>query len=607
MNQTRHKNQRILLVLANSRRLLGRSPFTWATVAWATVAWATAVSPAISQDAGSSFAEQLQARLSPDGKGKTNQNPAPAGSAGSTMRSGAAGERADSKVFSPGMRFGQPPFDLRSLNPLFAEPTPLADQDTTPVLKGESEQAYLAGAQTTAVKLMFGHMAAEFDEAHPVIQSVKYSRLLKRPVWNVRFGVSLSVRESGTDGEDPAPIPLDQTQRNATAAAPAALDRNGPDRNGPDREGMANDFARALQSRIGSNPKPRRPVERTRDRRTSSAREAAEVDESNPTGAATEAASATPSAAPNLTTDEVQAEFNRTLGLVAQVVAEEFAVRYNRGDFGMPMVTSQASAVPSTDAPAATATESKPTSGFESLSNLAGLRPPPQANAAPTGPAPAGSAPTGPAAAGPAAAGPAAAAAQTTFNRGEGRPIWQPGIFYIGNGSAKEMIAQAAAADIDLLLHFEVALKPGRGNEVQNSSRLRLITVSDAKTIALSKSMDSYEESQLSTKGVGGGRDYVSERIENLFGIIDRDVNLTELPPLTAEIVRRRLGQLLGSEPPRSLRTLAEVRLYQLKSLLTPEEVELAFEIVGGSDGLLMLYGPQEERIAIARQWALAP
>jgi hypothetical protein len=134
-----------------------------------------------------------------------------------------------------------------------------------------------------------------------------------------------------------------------------------------------------------------------------------------------------------------------------------------------------------------------------------------------------------------------------------------------------------------------------------------LITVSDAKTIALSKSMDSYEESQLSTKGVGGGRDYVSERIENLFGIIDRDVNLTELPPLTAEIVRRRLGQLLGSEPPRSLRTLAEVRLYQLKSLLTPEEVELAFEIVGGSDGLLMLYGPQEERIAIARQWALAP
>ena len=45
--------------------------------------------------------------------------------------------------------------------------------------------------------------------------------------------------------------------------------------------------------------------------------------------------------------------------------------------------------------------------------------------------------------------------------------------------------------------------------------------------------------------------------------------------------------------------------MYQAKNLLTDEEVEAVFDIVGGAEGLLMLHGPQSERIEMAREWAL--
>ncbi|MDB4633762.1 hypothetical protein OAG76_00005, partial [Rubripirellula sp.] len=76
-------------------------------------------------------------------------------------------------------------------------------------------------------------------------------------------------------------------------------------------------------------------------------------------------------------------------------------------------------------------------------------------------------------------------------------------------------------------------------------------------------------------------------------------------PALTPEIARRRVEALVGSPQSRSLRTLAEVRMYQAKNLLTAEEVEAVFDIVGGAEGLLMLHGPQGEKLEMARQWAL--
>ena len=65
---------------------------------------------------------------------------------------------------------------------------------TGPVLKRESEQAFASGNYPLALELAFGHMAAEYPDSVVDLRTVKYSSTLRRPVWNVRFGVSMSVR-----------------------------------------------------------------------------------------------------------------------------------------------------------------------------------------------------------------------------------------------------------------------------------------------------------------------------------------------------------------------------------------------------------------------------
>ncbi len=40
-------------------------------------------------------------------------------------------------------------------------------------------------------------------------------------------------------------------------------------------------------------------------------------------------------------------------------------------------------------------------------------------------------------------------------------PMWQPGIVYLGEGTSDENIPLARAANIDVLLHFDVVLKAG--------------------------------------------------------------------------------------------------------------------------------------------------
>ncbi len=53
-----------------------------------------------------------------------------------------------------------------------------------------------------------------------------------------------------------------------------------------------------------------------------------------------------------------------------------------------------------------------------------------------------------------------------------------------------------------------------------------------------------------------------------------------------------------------SLRTLAEVRLYQRQNLLTEDEVLMAFDIVGGEQAMQLLSASEDEKIKIVHKWA---
>jgi hypothetical protein len=191
------------------------------------------------------------------------------------------------------------------------------------------------------------------------------------------------------------------------------------------------------------------------------------------------------------------------------------------------------------------------------------------------------------------------------MDAGESMAMWQPGVIFLGEGPLQDIMPAARAARVDLLLHFEVVLKAGRNDNVQNTARCRLMNIATGKQAVVSKGMSNAEASQMTRAGRQTERDYVMTQMSSLLAFIDREATVSEMPRLTQEIARRRVEMLVGSPQSRSLRTLAEVRMYQAKNLLTEEEVEAVFDIVGGAEGLLMLHGPPSERVEMARQWAL--
>ena len=561
-------------------RILQR--FCTATVVAASLVWAWTASTAIEAQE-LSLAERLRNASRPKGESKNTPLSNPAANGLRPLGSPPTNS-ANKSIGQPANGFGTAPFDLSVLEPLF-EATKPEEQENAPGLRQLAENSFLAGNQSHALQLMFGHMAADYEEATDSILAVKYSSLLKRPVWNVRFGVSMWVRNGGPEDIDPAPIPTDGDTRNP-ASGERRLGTLGPPVNrnsaapSSNQNSVINNLAealkgsgRAFQANAGStNSRPSTPNGRIgrqdQDEQSPGEDDAPKTDtESVADELSGEAASSLaqitsiPSEDGSMLSEVANEELNRNLGLVAQVIAEEFGARYRRGDFGPLLI----------DVEPTEPVSSSPRAAF-------GLQ------ASPSDPALSAKIPT-----------PASAP--------ESLRMWQPGIVYLGNAITKEILEQAKAADIDLVIHMEVVLKPGRNHAAQNISRVRLINVATGKSIGASKTMDSHEESQLKAKGMGG-REYVNEKLENLLVILDRYAKVVDLPPLTPEVARRRLGSLLGSEPERSLRTLAEIRLYQKQQLLTPEEVEIAFDIVGGSDSLVLLHGPAAERTKMALKWA---
>ncbi len=89
------------------------------------------------------------------------------------------------------------------LSPMFGPTQEISRRGWT-CLATRSRAGFQVGQPGLARELMFGHMATEYKDAIVAIQSVKYSALLRRPIWNIRFGISMAVR--GDDAVDPKPI-----------------------------------------------------------------------------------------------------------------------------------------------------------------------------------------------------------------------------------------------------------------------------------------------------------------------------------------------------------------------------------------------------------------
>ena len=426
--------------------------------------------------------------------------------------------------------------------------------ESGPLLLNESQLAYQAGNYPLGLELYFAHLAVEYEKARGSIQTVQYSRATRRPTWALRWGVSIAVRG---DGLDPNPI-TESTSSQLASARGGGRGRGmggpgGPEGYGGGEEGYGD---------AGYNEEMAQQQEATMEAQMDEMREMNDMgygDEmmgggSGPgrPGRAAPARSSAPASLRAMFSGDASATLSSNLGLVADVTSELFDARYRRGDFGNALIS-----------------VGSPAEGQLSSSSMSeGL-----GTALDTSPEP--------------------------------LPMWKAGIAFLGEADAKDAIKVAAGANIDMVLHFDVLLKQPRGRDVQSVCRLKMVHVPSGKTLATSKQFDNYEAGNQASTGRMTERSYVTERLETLFGVIDRQIKTNPLPQLSADVARRRVGTLLSGGQSNGLRTLAEIRLYQMQGLLSDEEVEVAFDIVGGEEGLQLLHGKLDERLALARKWAV--
>lgn len=435
-----------------------------------------------------------------------------------------------------------------------ADPAAAPPVASGPVLLNEATVAYAKGDQRLALELFFGHIVAEYENAGNAMRLVKYSRLMKRPAWQVRWGISFAVRGDATD---PQPIPdvTPQSRGGGGGGEQMGMEMamGGPGGTGEDDMRMQMEMERQME------------MEMSREMNMQMEQEQMGMDMEMEMGMGmggrgmgnqrNQAPSAPPTPGARLASlerkmldDEAQQRMSDTLGVLATIIGEEFDKRYAQGDFGRSL----------TDVTADSGVKETVSADFVDLLETGG----------------------------------------------DPLPLWRPGIVFLGEGSSQDNLAVARKAGLDLVIHIDVLLKPLQGEYVQNNARCRLFHVPSGKSMGLSKPVDSLEYAQQSrTKGLAS-RDYVNDQLANFWGIIDRETLTSELPPLTPEVAKRRVGALLSSGGGKNLRTLAEVRLFQSQQLLSEDEVLTAFDIVGGEEALALIYGSEEERLDTVRKWA---
>ena len=420
--------------------------------------------------------------------------------------------------------------------------------DTGPKLEREYRQAYQGGNTGLAMSMLFAHMVAEHEQATGITGEMKYSALLRKPVWALRFGVSLEVRGSTAN---PSPI--------REGANPARGGRGG----GP---GDGFDDAEAFDESFDPGMEPE--FDPGMDM---------EMDMDDPMSSGSRPSAAT-NLAPQVTLTmldaSVEEEMDRTLGLVAEVFAEEFANRFKQGDFGPALNDINPPPPPSNN-------------------RLTSRRSRGQQDEKPKPPE-----------------APMSEGFMEMLNQiPESLSIWKPGLVYLGSERWENLLPNARAKRIDFIFHINVSLKEGRdASQIQNVSRIRLVNVNDGangKSMGTSKAIDSWEAMRLASSGRMGEREYVQEQLKGIFLTIDNKLRVSEMPTISSAMARKRISSLLSSSNMEKLNALAEIRYYQTRNLIEAPEVENAFHIMAGLDGLTMLHGPLKDRLAAARKLAV--
>ena len=176
------------------------------------------------------------------------------------------------------------------------------------------------------------------------------------------------------------------------------------------------------------------------------------------------------------------------------------------------------------------------------------------------------------------------------------------GITYLGEGSDKEIVSRAKEEGLDVLLVIKVTVKSNRKTGlVLNDTRVLLTEPNKRTRFLQTKALNNIK---VQTARKNEEDDGIDKVVERLFGFIDENLVLTELPQDYANgSVLERLKEVLRQSHQDVLPVLGEVGYWNHRNLLTDQHMFFAFRaLVGEESARGLITGAEDQRTAILAQ-----
>ena len=180
------------------------------------------------------------------------------------------------------------------------------------------------------------------------------------------------------------------------------------------------------------------------------------------------------------------------------------------------------------------------------------------------------------------------------------------GIVPVGMAPAKDLLALAKKADVDVLITFDVSVSANhQTGQVTNTTKIQVYNVANGKREYVTKPLNNVRVRMERTTSKSRSTDPVDTEIKRLFKYIDGNWQLVELPTsILPEHVIDRISTLIGEFGDDPLSELAEIRMYQTRGLLSDRHLVLAYQkILGDKRGTMLATGQQEARKQVIKEW----
>ncbi len=425
---------------------------------------------------------------------------------------------------------------------------PLSDAESfRPTIYEQAALAAHHGDQRLALALFHAHLLAERSSAADALSSVRFSPMLRRPVWALRLGVSINTKTPPDLADDPQPIrdgekkAGERSQSDYASSAGYGYESSGMETPGAQPPAARPPARRAAPGSPSAQPSPAVASSSLGEMSASPALASGAEGQSTGLQLPGQPAAGQPVDAGGVDSAEVEELLDRDLGLVAEMMKAELSRRIRDGKFGPALaeLTAQGAVL--------------------------------------------------------------AAKAPETASGSDASPSWIPGVEFVGSGIAAQVIEKARTNQIDLLVHFEVIAKPiARSEESQYLACCRVVNVATGDTLGASKLLDRREITLAARRS--SVRAVVEELLQPAVTALDAKSSVVAMPTLTSQQAMARIATLLSAPNPDRMVNLAEMAMFHHLGLIDEDQLQQAVYYAAGDDGLLLMHADYEQRLEIAKR-----